>query len=410
MRVMLMGQHYAPEEISGSVLGTELATDLTKMGYEVAFVTCAPNYPTGKVYPGYRNRLLSRETTDGVKVIRTWSYISPHKSFWHRILNYGSFSVTALFGGMAAGRPDILLSFSPPLPLCVAAWLLSRLWRIPWILNVEDIYPEIAVVTGVLRNRPAIAFFSAMERFFYRKATHIQVLSEGFRQNLLAKGVPPEKLSITPVWADPDGVRPMPKENAFREQHGLSGKFVVMYAGNFGYNSSLEDVIEAADLMKTEKDIRFVLIGEGVKKEELISLVEHKALKNLVILPFQPRSAYEAMMAAADISLVTLSPDAHHTSLPSKTFNIMSSGRPILVVTPENSEIANLVQDAHCGIAISPGRPAELAQAILDLKKDVPRLAAMGANGRQRLEEQYSRQRCIKLFDEDFQRMVKEAP
>jgi len=195
MKILILAQHYAPEEVSGAVLGTELATDLCKKGHQVTFVTCAPNYPLGKVYPGYRNSLFSEEMLEGVRVIRTWSYISSQKTFWPRILNYATFSATVFYGAAISGKPDIILSFSPPLPLGVPAWLLSRLWHVPWILNVQDIYPEIAVVTGVLHNRTAISVLSNLERFLYRKATHIQVLSDGFKKNLVSKGVAPSKIS-----------------------------------------------------------------------------------------------------------------------------------------------------------------------------------------------------------------------
>ena len=265
MNILFMAQCYAPEEVSAAVLITELANDLAKRGHQVEFVTGAPNYPYGRVFDGYRNELLQQEWLEGVHVIRTWSYISPHKSVWPRLLHYGSYSMTALYGGLLAGRPDVIVSYSPPLPLGLSAWLLSRWWGVPWVLQIEDLYPDAAVAAGVLRNQRIIDFFSVLEGFLYHRATHISVISKAFRQRLLVKGVAPEKMTLIPVWADPDLVRPLAKENEFRRTHGLAGKFVVMYAGNFGLTSCLEDVLGAARLLADQRNIRFVLIGEGLE-------------------------------------------------------------------------------------------------------------------------------------------------
>jgi colanic acid biosynthesis glycosyl transferase WcaI len=396
-----MAQHYAPEDVSGAVLGTELATDLVKRGYQVTFLTCAPNYPLGKVYPGYKNKIFSIETIDGVRVIRVWSFIST-KSFWRRIFNYGTFSISAFWGGLFSGKHDLILSFSPPLPLGASAWLLSRIQKTPWIVNVMDIYPEIAVISGILKNPIAIKIFTELEKFIYHQSSHIQVLSEGFKNNLLKKGVPPEKISIIPVWADPDLIYPEIKCNSFSKKYNLDEKFVILYSGNLGVNTSLEDLIIAANYLKSEKDIYFVFVGEGTKKEELITQTKLNMLDNVLFLPFQPRNQFNLILASASISIVTLSANAHFTSLPSKTFNIMASNRPILAVTPFESEIAHLIQKYSCGIVIPPGNPKYLSEAILSLKSNPAKLDQMGNNGRQNLIEYYSRNQCVDLYEKSF--------
>jgi colanic acid biosynthesis glycosyl transferase WcaI len=400
VHVMFMAQCYAPEEVSAAVLITELATDLAARGHQVTVITGAPSYPYGQVFPPYRNRLYQVEQLDGVRVVRTWSYISPNKTFWPRVLHYGTYSASAGYGGLLAGKPDILVSFSPPLPLGLSAWLLARLWRIPWILQLEDLFPEAAVAAGVLRNRAAIRVFSAIERFLYQHANHISLISEGFRENLVGKGLPPEKISLIPVWADPDIVRPLPKENGFRASHDLGGQFVVLYAGNLGLTSCLADVLEAATLLCDVPQIRFVLVGEGVKKAELVETARSRGLQNVLFLPYQPREAFPELLAAADLSLVTLNPEASLASLPSKTFNIMASARPILAVTPPESEIARLVQAGECGVNVPPGCPEQLAASILSLRSQLDRLTRLGRSGRALLETRYARQHCIELYEQ----------
>lgn len=399
MKVLILAQHYAPEDVSGAALATELAEDLAQRGHQVTFVTAAPSYPAGEVFPGYRNAWLQRELRNGVQVLRTWSFISPSKGFWARLLNYGSFSFTALFGGLAAGRPDVILSYSPPLPLGLAAWLLSVAWGVPWVLRVEDLYPDAAIAAGVLRNPAAIRFFRWLERFLYRRAGHISLISEGFRRSLLEKGAPAEKLSVTPVWSNPDEIQPLPKENEFRRRYGLQGCFVVLYAGNLGHNSALEDVLQAAGRLASRETVRFVIVGEGVRKAALQAEAARQNLDNVLFLPYQPRQALAEMLAAADVSLVTLNARSHATSLPSKTFAIMSSARPVLGVTPAESEIARLIEENHCGVNVPPGDTVGLVEAILMLQSDSEGCARMGLAGRELLVSSYSRQVCVSQFE-----------
>ena len=369
-------------------------------------MTCAPNYPQGKVFPGYRNWLHQVERRAGVRVIRTWSYISPRRDFWRRILNFGTFSLSAFFGGLMAGKVDVIMSYSPPLTLGITAWLLSRMRSIPWALRVEDLYPEAAVAAGILKNRTAIRFLERLERFLYQQAEHISLISEGFRQNIAAKGIPPEKLSVAPVWADADLVRPMAKENGFRRTYSLEDKFVVMYAGALGLTSALEDVVEAASFLQHDLSVQFVFVGQGVKKDPLMRLCQERGLVNIQFLPFQPREQFAEMMAAADVSLVTLNLASARFSMPNKVFNIMSSGRPILAVTPADSEVAGLIQKWACGVNVPPGQPQTLVQAILEMKIDGARLEQLGHNGRLALEANFSRQRCVDIFEQTFQQVV----
>lgn len=395
MHILFMAQCYAPEDVSAAVLITELATDLADRGHHVTVVTSAPSYPYGRVFKGYRNELYKVENIEEVRVIRTWSYISPSKKFWPRLLHYGTYSATAFYGGLFAGRPDVIVSYSPPLPLGLSAWLLSRIFRVPWVLQLEDLYPDAAIAAGVLKNERIITFFLWMEKFLYRKSQHISVISRNFRQILLKKGIRNSKIETIPVWADPDEVRPMQKQNAFRREHGLNDKFVVMYAGNIGLTSCLEDVLFAADILREQKDIQFVIIGEGVKKEFLEAEMQAKQLTNILFLPFQPREIFPEMLAAADLSLVTLNTEAALSSLPSKIFNVMASARPILAVTPPGSEIMQIVEDAGCGWNVPPASPAKLANAIVLLRGQAAELIQMGQNGRTCLEMNYSRIRCV---------------
>ena len=399
MKILFMAQCYAPEDVSAAVLITELAADLAKRGHEVTIVTGAPNYPQGRIFKGYRNSLYAVEILDGVRVVRTWSYISPSKKSLPRLFHYGTYSATAFYGGLFAGRPHVIVSYSPPLPLGLSAWLLSRIIRVPWVLQLEDLYPDAAIAAGVMTNNKLINFFIAIEKFLYRNAQRISVISKSFRQTLLDKGIPSSKIEIIPIWADPDEIRPMQKHNAFRRAHGLDDKFVVMYAGNIGFTSCLEDVLQAADILRGRKDIQFVIVGEGVKKEALETEMQAKQLTNILFLPYQPREVFSEMLAAADLSLVTLNAGAALSSMPSKIFNVMASARPVLAVSPPGSEIMQIVTEAGCGWNVPPGSPEKLADAIIQLKGSESALIQMGKNGRACLEKNYSRNTCVDTYE-----------
>ncbi len=405
MHILFLAQCYAPEEVSAAVLITELATGLVKpghsaTGHRVTVITGAPSYPYGRVFAGYRNRLYQLEMLDGVRVARTWSYISPHKTFWRRLFHYGTYSLSAFYGSLLAGKPDVIVSYSPPLTLGLSAWALSRLWKIPWVLQLEDLYPEAALAAGVLRPGLAARFFDWMARFQYQRAAHISVIAESFRESLLARGVPAERITLIPNWSDPDVVRPLPRENDFRRQHGAGRPFLVLYAGNTGLTSSLEDVLQAALLLKDDPDVFFLIVGEGVKKPALEAFAREQGLPNVAFLPYQPRELLPEIMAAADISLATLNSDSALSSLPSKVFTIMASARPVLAIAPPQSELARLVAEAGCGIVVPPGQPQRLAGILREHKSQLTNLQGMGSRGRIQLEQEYSRAGCVSRYEQ----------
>lgn len=403
-----MGQHFAPEGIAGAQLATQMVESLVQRGHSVTFATCFPNHPTGIVPNDYKGKLFSREkTSEGAVVLRAWSYTSPKKTSKRRLINYGTFSITVLFAALRAKKPDIVVSFSPPLPLGITAWIVSRWFKVPWIVRVEDLFPETAIKAGVFRNKTIIRFLEWMELFIYRKATHISVISEPMSQIIVAKNISESKISVTPVWADPSEISPLPKETKFRKEHGLQDKFVILYTGNLGYTSAFADVLEAATLLRERSDICFVVVGEGPRKEEFLRVKKDNRLDNVVFLPYQPRANYSDVLASADFSLVSLNQDSANTSLPSKIFNYMASARPILAIAPEESALAEIVQSRRVGIVITPGNAQELATVIINYQNKQDALMKMGFAGRKLLEDHFSRESCINSYENLFKLTVK---
>lgn len=404
-----MGQHYWPEDVSGAVLTTQLAESLVARGHRVTFATAYPSYPKGIVFEEYHNKLFSRETHNNVNIIRAWSYTVPKENIKGRFINYATFSATSLMSGLIAIRPDIIVSYSPPMPLGLTALLVSKFWQIPWVLRVEDLFPEYAIKAGVIRNRTVISILEWFEKLFYRHAAHISVITEGFHLKLSERGVPPNKVSVFPVWADPGEVKPMPQDTAFRRENGWQDKFIVLYSGNLGLTCDLEGVLEAAEILRPHPDIQFLIVGEGVKKAELITTAEQKGLHNVSFWPYQPRERFSELLATADATLVTLNEDSHSTSLPSKTFNYLACGRPILTIAPLHSELSQIVSSANAGICMPSNQPDTLAKAILELKADPVAQEVKGANGRHLLETQYSREHCVDMYEHLFLQLVSQT-
>lgn len=401
-----MGQHVWPEDVSGAVLATQMVEELVGRGHEVTFATCFPSYPKGIVFKGYGDKWFSRKVEKGATFLRSWSYISPRKTILRRLLNYASFSISVFFCALAADRPDIVVSFSPPFTLGPAAWLLSRRWGIPWVLRVEDKFPDAAVSAGIVKNKRIIQILKKIEVFQYRNASHVSVISESFKKMILKQIPIDKKISVLTVWGDPDEVVPMARETAFRKEHGLNEKFVILYAGSTGYTSLLEDVLEAANHLLTERDILFLIIGEGTKKNKLISMAADRGLVNVLFLPFQLRERYSEILASADISLVTLNPESAETSFPSKTFNYMASARPILGIMPLKCSLSRHIEDGDMGIVVPPGQSKTLADSIMKLKHDPVRRLKMGKNARDLLEKKFSKTVCVNAYEDLFTRLV----
>jgi colanic acid biosynthesis glycosyl transferase WcaI len=308
-----------------------------------------------------------------------------------RLLNYVSFNVLSTLAGIFSGKQDIVLAPSPPLTIGFSAFIISRLKRIPYVYNVQDINPDVLIKLGILTNPFGIKFSKWLEGFVYLKAKHITVLSEGFKRNLLGKQVPEDKLSIIQNFVDTEFIKPLPIENGFRERFGLQGKFLVLYAGNLGHSQNLEHLLECASEMEDQSDLAFVIVGNGSRKPFLEDRARELAVKNVQFIPFQPREMVSEIYAAADISLVTLRKSIALDSVPSKAYTIMASGRPVLAAVDPGSDAWNLIQEAEAGLCVEPENPAALREAITRLYQDADLRLQFGHNGREFVEQHYTR-------------------
>jgi colanic acid biosynthesis glycosyl transferase WcaI len=409
MKILIITLYYKPDPGASSVIISQLSRELVNLGHKVTVVTGFPHYAENVMEKKYRGKIFTTENLDSIKIVRTYLYTSPHKAnFMVRLLNYVSFNILSTLAGLFSGLQDLIFAPSPPLTVGLSAAFIGFFKRIPYVYNVQDINPDVLIKLGILRNRLFILFAKSLEKFVYNSAEQITVLSEGFRDNLLAKSVPPQKLTIIPNFIDPDFVKPLPRENEFARQHNLGGRYVVLYAGNLGHSQNLEDLLECAKLMSSEKDLVFLIVGHGSRKPFLEDYARELNLENVLFVPFQPLEMMPEIYASADLSLVTLKQGIALDSVPSKIYTIMASARPVLAAVDPGSDAWKLVENAGCGLCLDPESPTALREAIDYLRERPDLSSAMGQRGRQYVLDHHTSTLIGQEYQELFMRIVHE--
>lgn len=407
MRILIYSYNYAPEPIGIAPLMTELAEGLAKQGHKVRVVTAMPNYPERRIYPSYRGQLYTTEELNGVTVQRCYVWIRPNPGLLTRVLLDGSFICLSFLQALQGWRPQVILFTSPSLPASIPVALLKILYRCPTVLNLQDILPEAAVQTGLLRNKWAIRVFELLEKFAYGSASHISVIAEGFRDNLLKKQVSDDKMTKISNWVDVNFIRPLPKyDNAFRRENGLGDSFVVLYSGNIARTQGIRTVIRAAAELKHVKNIKIAIVGEASQLGELDELRQELGLNNVLLRPFAPREKLPEMLAAADVGLIMQKRNVVCFNMPSKTQVLLASGRPIVAAVPSSGTAAQAVRASEGGLVVAPENPRALAQAIMYLYENPEEATKLGKKGRQHALDEYSFEQALRRYEKLFERLA----
>lgn len=404
MRILIYSYNYHPEPIGIAPLMTELAEGLVKRGHQVRVVTAMPNYPERKIYQDYRGKFYLTEYKNGVKIQRSYVWIRPQPNLIDRVMLEASFVFTSFMPALFGWRPDVILSTSPSLPVCLPTTLLGWLHKCPVILNLQDILPDAAVHVGLLKNKSLIRVFSILEKFAYRSANKISVIADGFVDNLVSKKVPPEKIVQIPNWVDVNFIRPMQQEkNAFRVENKLENKFVVLYSGNIALTQGLETVVKAAAKLRDISDIAFVIVGEANGLQRLQEECNKCGASNVMLLPFQPRERLPEMLAAADVGLVVQKKNVISFNMPSKIQVLLASGSAIIASVPDSGTAARAIRQSGGGVLVPPEEPSALADAVLDLYKHPEKVKTLGYNSRKYAVEQYSFDQALNNYESLFE-------
>ena len=407
MRILLPIIQFPPDVNPTGMLMAQLCEGLAACGHEISVITGFPHYENFRVWDEYRGKLIERGRYGDMDVTRLYVYAPGRKTMVNRLMSYVSYNALATVTGALSRRAwDVVLCPNGSFFSGLSAWVLENLKSAPFIYNVQDLYPDVPVRAGQLRNPYAISALMAMENFMYRKAAHVTVITSAMREALLTKQVPEQKVSVIPNFVNTEFIRPLPRENDFSRKQGLSDKFVVSYAGSLGYVYDLDTLLDAAGLLRQRRDIFFLIVGNGVAKGELEKKAERLNLANVRFLPFQPRECLPWMRAASDVQVSLYRKGAANDSFSSKIYEIMASGRPLLAAAEQDSEVARSVKSSGCGLCISPGDAEQLAESILTLYKDFVLREQMGQKGRRYAEAHHSKHAAVTRYDELLRRVA----
>lgn len=407
MRILMISTYYEPDIASTGVIMTQLAEELSSLGHQVRVVSTMPHYSENQVWEEYRGKLFVKEERNGVQVLRLFTFVRRDKnSFFGRMLNYWVFNFGSLIAGVLLPRPHVVFSPSPPLTNGLVADLISRIRRVPFVYNVQDIWPGAVIRAGVLKNRTVIRLLEWMERYVYRRAKALAVISRGFQELLAGKGVAVEKITVIENCFDTDLVKPGPKANRFSREHDLDRRFVVHFGGNLGHAQAIEVVIKAAERLRSQREIKFLIVGDGAARGGLEDLVRELKLPNVLILPFQPKESLPEIYAAADVSLVTLGKGFSEDCVPCKVYTIMSAGKAMIASIDENSDTWELLGRVQCAVRTEIENPEALADAVLMLFREPALAARLGANGRSHVVENNTPEIIVHRYEQVFERVI----
>jgi glycosyltransferase involved in cell wall biosynthesis len=395
LRILYVSQYFPPEMGAPSARVSELAKMWARQGCDVTVLTGFPNHPTGVLHAGYRGkiwRLRLTEHREGVRVCRTWLYPAANQGVWTRCLNYISFMLSAILTGICLlGKADVVIATSPQLLVGLAGYVIACIKRVPFVLELRDLWPEsLAAVEVTGSNSLFIRGLDRLARFLYQKADLIIPVTDSFQRILAARGVAKGKMVVVKNGIDTALFRPSVDAAILQERYGVNGDFVVSYIGTLGLAHKIDTVLEAAERLRAQRDIRFVLVGEGAEKEKLKAACAARRLDNVLFVDQQPHADIPRFIAASDACLVLLKKtELFKTVIPSKMFEYMGMGRPVILGV--EGEAREILQQANGGLAIGSESASELAAAILRLYHDRRLCRTLGENGRRFVLEHYDR-------------------
>jgi colanic acid biosynthesis glycosyl transferase WcaI len=404
MRIVVLGINYWPDETGIAPFTTGRCEYLAAQGHQVTMLTGFPYYPTWRIPEQYRGRLISREERNGVTILRAWLYVPERVNSMRRILHEASFIATSFLRAMAIGaqpRPDVLVVTTPPLALSLSAILLSRIWKIPFVQHVPDLQPDAAVDLGMLRPGRLTRLLYGIERLGYRKAALVSTLTEAMRAKIVSKGIPEEKVVLFSDWARSELFQ-VPANGGgaqFRRSLGLTDELLVVHAGNMGVKQGLEVILGAAQRSREDRNLRYLLIGDGSVRQQLEARAKSLGLTNLTFVPLLPDDQFLEMLAASDISLVTQQKSVADIVFPSKVITLMSSARAVIASVSPGSEVARVLREAEAGVLIGPEDPDALMDAVMALRDDPERRRHLGAKGRAFAERFWEKQRTLSVLE-----------
>ena len=406
MKIIYVSHYFSPEIGAPSARIHEMALAWLRAGHQVEVITGFPNHPRGEIYPGYQRQRYALEEMDGIRVHRVWTYITPNQGLIRRTLGHISLWFSALlFAAKHVDNPDLVIGTSPTLFSVMAARRLALRKGVPWVMEVRDLWPGIFVDLGVIKNLTVIKILEAWELWLYRQADKIVTVTEGFRENIIQRGIQPSKIHTVPNGADLTYFQPGETNSSLPDELGLEGKFVALYLGAHSLSQGLDVILDAAHQLSDIEEIAFLFVGDGNQKDGLMERARTEGIKNLIFHPAISKDLVPSYYNLADVCLVPLRDvPLFDTFIPSKMFEIMAVGKPILASL--KGEAARILEASGGAVITSPEDLQGIVKAIRDLYQDPRRRAELGQNGRQYVERHYSRESLAEKYITIMQEIV----
>ncbi len=372
MHIMFLTDNFPPEVNAPASRTFEHCREWVREGYKVTVITCAPNFPKGRVFEGYRNRLWQSEEIEGIRVIRVWTYITANEGFVKRILDYQSFMVSATLAALFVRGVDAVVGTSPQFFTACAAYVVSRLKRIPFVFELRDLWPESIKAVGAMKESAAIRVLERLELFLYHKAAQIVSVTHSFKRILTARGVDSNKITVVTNGVDMSRFKPLPKHVELMRKLELEGKFVAGYVGTHGLAHHLETLLEAAEMLQSlpgGERFHFILLGDGARKQALKDMAVERRLDNVTFVDSVPKEQVTHYWSLLDVSIIHLrKTDLFTAVIPSKLFESMGMGLPILHGVA--GESADIVRSEEVGIVFEPENAVELVEHLKFLQSN----------------------------------------
>lgn len=387
MRILFLTDNFPPESNAPANRTYEHCVEWLKKGCEVTVITCAPNFPKGKVYAGYKNKLYQTEMMDGIKVIRVWTYITPNRGLFRRILDYISFCISAFIASLFV-KTDIIIATSPQLFTALAGYLSSVFKRKPWIMEVRDLWPESIKAVGAMKQRRVLKILDRVVYFLYHRASKIVVVTDAFRIRMLALGIADEKIHVVKNGVHLYKFKKEEKDQTLIERFNLKEKFVVAYIGTHGMAHKLDFIVDCAKEVSNKK-IHFLFVGDGAMKDRLVRQAEQLNLTNVTFADAIPKDLVPSYINLADVALIPLrKQDTFKKVLPSKIFENAAMTKPILLGV--EGEAKKVIEDFHAGLCFEPENKKDFLEKLESIVTDKEQYEAFQEGG-MRLAEAFDR-------------------
>ena len=403
MKIQVICPHFEPDSAPTGEFMSAIVNHLGSMGHELHVVTALPWYRHHMVEEGWEGKPVQTELREWGSISRVHPFPTDKGNIAARAAAFAGFTAIGLVTAVTRRfDADVVFAMSPPLSLGVAGWVAAKRRRAPFVFNIQDVFPDVAVETGTITSPRVIEAAQRLERFVYDRADLVTVLSEEMQRNVESKTSSPTE--IIPNFVDTFSFVPADRINSYRREFDLADKRVVMYCGNVGFSQSIELLADAARDMADLEDVVFVVNGGG----SAIDLVRERGagLDNFRIIPYQPVDRVPEVLAAADLHVIPLRKGLAWSSVPSKLYKILACERPVVASVDEGTEVGNVVVEAGAGLSVPPDEPAPFAAAIRELLTDPARLDAMGSSGRSWVEQWVTPHRAAERYAAAFERLV----